>query len=171
MLQNIINNVSLGIKSRFMLNISTTAATIGVLLATIAVIGAIDGASASVTGEANPYCDLVPDDFSGDCHDRFDFYEGGPNNGLFPCNDGSARSAPRDCPDVSGFDYNGNSNDSDEDGGGDEEDGGGDEEEEVLPQDGGCQGEDDFCDADEGCRSDSVDCIDDRNFDEDDYNG
>ena len=34
-----------------------------------------------------------------------------------------------------------------------------------------CQGEDDYCDADEGCRSDDVDCIDDRNFDEDDYDG
>jgi hypothetical protein len=28
-----------------------------------------------------------------------------------------------------------------------------------------------FCDADEGCQSDDVDCIDDRGFDEDDYNG
>jgi hypothetical protein len=161
MLQNIINNVSLGIKSRFMLNISTTAATIGVLLATIAVIGAIDGASASVTGEANPYCDLVSDDFSGDCHDRYDFYEGGPNNGLFPCNDGSARSEPKDCPDVSGFDYSSSNSDNDS-GGEDEEEGeGGD----------GCQEQDTYCDNDEGCESESVDCIDDRGFDEDDYNG
>jgi hypothetical protein len=29
----------------------------------------------------------------------------------------------------------------------------------------------DFCDNDEGCESESVDCIDDRGFDEDDYNG
>lgn len=32
-----------------------------------------------------------------------------------------------------------------------------------------CQSQDDFCDNDEGCES--VDCIDDRGFDEDDYNG
>lgn len=103
---------------------------------------------------ANPYCDLVSDDYDGDCHDRYDFYEGGPNNGLFPCNDGSNRSEPKDCPDVSGFDYNDSSSDD-----GNNED------------TSGCQEEDDFCDADEGCQSDSVDCIDDRNFDEDDYNG
>lgn len=46
-----------------------------------------------------------------------------------------------------------------------------DDDNDDLPQDGGCQGEDDYCDRDEGCRSESVDCIDDRNFDEDDYNG
>lgn len=44
-------------------------------------------------------------------------------------------------------------------------------DDEDLPEDGGCQGSDDYCDADEGCRSESVDCIDDRNFDEEDYNG
>ena len=32
-----------------------------------------------------------------------------------------------------------------------------------------CQSQDDFCDNDKGCES--VDCIDDRGFDEDDYNG
>jgi hypothetical protein len=47
----------------------------------------------------------------------------------------------------------------------------GDDGSDDLPQEGGCQEEDDFCDADEGCRSESVDCIDDRNFDEDDYDG
>ena len=66
----------------------------------------------------NPYCDLVSDDYSGDCHDRYDFYEGGPKNGLFPCNDGSARSELKDCPDISGFDY---SNDNDDDSGSEEE--------------------------------------------------
>jgi hypothetical protein len=39
-----------------------------------------------------------------------------------------------------------------------------------LPK-GGCEGEDDYCDADEVCGSESVDCIDDKNFDEDDYDG
>jgi hypothetical protein len=34
-----------------------------------------------------------------------------------------------------------------------------------------CQSNDDFCDNSEGCESESVDCIDDRGFDEDDYNG
>ena len=46
-----------------------------------------------------------------------------------------------------------------------------DNDSDDLPQDGGCQGSDDYCDRVEGCRSESVDCIDDRNFDEDDYNG
>ena len=34
-----------------------------------------------------------------------------------------------------------------------------------------CQSNDDFCDNSDGCESESVDCIDDRGFDEDDYNG
>jgi hypothetical protein len=46
-----------------------------------------------------------------------------------------------------------------------------DNDSDDLPQEGGCQREDDYCDADEGCRSESVDCIDDRGFDEDDYDG
>jgi hypothetical protein len=39
-----------------------------------------------------------------------------------------------------------------------------------LPQEGGCQQEDDYCDHDENCQKITVDCINDRNF-EDDYNG
>jgi hypothetical protein len=35
----------------------------------------------------------------------------------------------------------------------------------------GCQPEDDYCDYDQHCELTSVDCIDDRGFDEDDYNG
>jgi hypothetical protein len=31
--------------------------------------------------------------------------------------------------------------------------------------------EDDYCDYDQSCEWTSVDCIDDRGFDEDDYNG
>jgi hypothetical protein len=111
---------------------------------------------------ANPYCDKVSDEYmesGGICHDRKDYYDGGPNDGLYPCNDGSARTDWRDCPDVSGFDYNDNDSSSSDDDNNNNED------------TSGCQEEDDFCDADEGCESDSVDCIDDRNFDEDDYNG
>lgn len=36
---------------------------------------------------------------------------------------------------------------------------------------GGCQSYDDYCDESEGCDREDVDCIDDRGFDEDDYNG
>jgi hypothetical protein len=46
-----------------------------------------------------------------------------------------------------------------------------DDDSDDLPQEGGCQEQDDYCDADEGCRSENVDCIDDRGFDEDDYDG
>lgn len=45
------------------------------------------------------------------------------------------------------------------------------DEDEDLPQEGGCQEEDDYCDRDENCQSPRVDCIDDRGFDEDDYDG
>jgi hypothetical protein len=58
-----------------------------------------------------------------------------------------------------------NDNNNDNDNGNDE---GADD---SLPEDGGCQEHDDYCDKDEGCRSEKVDCIDDRNFDEDDYAG
>lgn len=34
-----------------------------------------------------------------------------------------------------------------------------------------CQEEDDYCDISEGCHETYIDCIDDRGFDEDDYNG
>jgi hypothetical protein len=72
-----------------------------------------------------PYCDLLDDvdeeDRPESCHDRYDFYEGGPNNGLFPYNDGSNRNDPKDCPDISGFDYSSGS--SDDDSGGSNPDG------------------------------------------------
>jgi hypothetical protein len=67
--------------------------------------------------EANPYCDKVSDEYmesGGACHDRKDYYDGGPNNGLYPCNDGSARTDWKDCPDVSGFDYSGGSEEDDD---------------------------------------------------------
>ena len=37
--------------------------------------------------------------------------------------------------------------------------------------DGECQEEDDYCDVSEGCHETYIDCIDDTNFDEDDYDG
>ena len=37
--------------------------------------------------------------------------------------------------------------------------------------DGECQEEDDYCDISEGCHETYIDCIDDTNFDEDDYDG
>ena len=94
------------------------------------------------------YCD-VPNP-SNPCHDRKDYSD---TTGLYTCLDGSHEANWRNCTDD---DEGSSDNDNDSD---------------DLPQDGGCQGSDDYCDRDEGCRSESVDCIDDRNFDEDDYNG
>lgn len=48
----------------------------------------------------NPYCDQVPDNYHGDCHDRKDYYQGGPKNGLYPCNDGTDKADWRDCKDA-----------------------------------------------------------------------
>lgn len=59
--------------------------------------------------EPLPYCDLVSNEYmssGGTCHDRKDYYQGGPNDGLYPCNDGTNEEDWRDCKDVSGFDYN-----------------------------------------------------------------
>ena len=97
----------------------------------------------------NPYCDQVTVYES--CFDRKDYDQ---ETGLYPCKDGSNVKDWRDCNGDSG----GSNNDDSA-------------AEDNLPEDGGCQGSDDYCDRDEGCRSESVDCIDDRNFDEDDYNG
>jgi hypothetical protein len=108
-----------------------------------------DTGAADEGDEEKTYCD-VPNP-SNPCHDRKDYSE---DTGLYTCMDGSHVADWRAC--------NGNGGEDDEDTSGDEEE---------LPQEGGCQEQDDFCDADEGCRSDSVDCIDDRGFDEDDYNG
>jgi hypothetical protein len=44
-----------------------------------------------------PYCDLVPDDYEGTCHDRKDFDE---DTGLYPCNDGTQQADWRDCEDA-----------------------------------------------------------------------
>jgi hypothetical protein len=48
----------------------------------------------------NPYCDKVGPNYRGPCHDRLDYYEGGPNDGLYPCNDGTNMYDWRDCKDA-----------------------------------------------------------------------
>lgn len=63
----------------------------------------------------NPYCDKLGIDERTNCWDRFDYYQGGPHNGLYPCNDGTNKKDPHDCKDASGYDYdNGNDNSNDE---------------------------------------------------------
>jgi hypothetical protein len=52
---------------------------------------------------ANPYCDNVPDNYQGTCHDRQDTDD---ITGLDPCNDGTQRADYRDCPDASDDDDN-----------------------------------------------------------------
>jgi hypothetical protein len=48
--------------------------------------------------EPSPYCDLVPDDYQGTCHDRRDIDE---ITGKYPCNDGTQADDWRDCADAS----------------------------------------------------------------------
>jgi hypothetical protein len=62
----------------------------------------------------NPYCDLVPDNYQGACHDRLDYYESGPKSGLYPCNDGTDKADWRDCKDAP---KKNNNNDDDNDNG------------------------------------------------------
>ena len=62
----------------------------------------------------NPYCDKVPDNYHGVCHDRKDYYQSGPKNGLNPCNDGTDKADWRDCKDATkNNENNGNDNDND----------------------------------------------------------
>jgi hypothetical protein len=72
--------------------------------------------------EVNPYCDKfegVDDWPDSGCWDRKDYDDGGPNNGLYPCNDGTYKKDWRDCKDVSGYDYDDDdSRDEEEDTGG-----------------------------------------------------
>ena len=103
-------------------------ALLGIFLISAMVMPTTTNTYASVV--ANPYCDLIDDmdeeDRPTSCHDRLDFYDGGPNNGLYPCNDGSTRTDWKDCPDVSGFDYSsssGSDNDNNDDSGGSNPDG------------------------------------------------
>ena len=55
-----------------------------------------------------PYCDKV--DWKVECHDRYDFYEGGPNTGLYPCNDGKTATNPLDCKDATEDDNDNDNN-------------------------------------------------------------
>ena len=93
-----------------------------IIIAILALAIVAPSQTQAFASEANPYCDLVSDEYmesGGICHDRLDYYDGGPFDGLYPCNDGSARTDWRDCPDVSGFDYS--SDDKDNDGRSDSE--------------------------------------------------
>jgi hypothetical protein len=45
-----------------------------------------------------PYCDTPEGNAAQSCHDRDDYDE---DTGLYPCNDGSQKSNPDDCPDAS----------------------------------------------------------------------
>lgn len=45
-----------------------------------------------------PYCDTPEGEAAQSCHDRDDYDE---DTGLYPCNDGSQKSNPDDCPDAS----------------------------------------------------------------------
>lgn len=47
--------------------------------------------------ESLPYCDTPEGDAAQSCHDRDDYDE---DTGLYPCNDGSQKSNPDDCPDA-----------------------------------------------------------------------
>jgi hypothetical protein len=61
--------------------------------------------------DANPYCDLVPDDYRGTCHDRYDYdeeLERTTGKILYPCNDGTQEKDPLNCKDASNFNYNNN---------------------------------------------------------------
>lgn len=49
-----------------------------------------------------PYCDLMPDDFQGSCHDRRDFDD---ITGLYPCNDGTQKKDYHQCIDASNPDW------------------------------------------------------------------
>lgn len=51
-----------------------------------------------------PYCDLVPDDYKGSCHDRRDYDD---ITKKYPCNDGTQADRWQDCEDASGFPYPG----------------------------------------------------------------
>jgi hypothetical protein len=91
-----------------------------VALAVVSSISAMVMPTTSYALVANPYCDKVSDEYmesGGACHDRRDYYDGGVNDGLFPCNDGSARTDWEDCPDVSGFNYSSSSDDDKDDDG------------------------------------------------------
>lgn len=45
----------------------------------------------------NPYCDLVPENYNGNCHDRKDYSD---DTKLYPCNDGTNKVKWQDCKDA-----------------------------------------------------------------------
>jgi hypothetical protein len=118
-----------------------------------------DDCSGGGNGEYNDPCNyhgLYICDSNGNCDsERFDCLSDDCVNGQ-PATTGQCEG------DDEPYDNNDSGSDSNSDDGSGSDD---------LPQEVGCQEDDDYCDADEGCRSESVDCIDDRNFDEDDYDG
>jgi hypothetical protein len=95
--------------------------------------------------KGNPYCDLVPDNYNGSCHDRKD---GSDDTGLYTCRDGSHVKDWRDCKDAGKHP--------------DEE-----EEKEEEKDEEGCDEHDDHCDTSQDCDSPDVDCIDDVNVGDD----
>jgi hypothetical protein len=95
--------------------------------------------------KGNPYCDLVPDNYNGSCHDRKD---GSDDTGLYTCRDGSHVKDWRDCKDAGKHP--------------DEE-----EEKEEEKDEEGCDEHDDYCDTSQDCDSPDVDCIDDVNVGDD----
>jgi hypothetical protein len=95
--------------------------------------------------KGNPYCDLVPDNYNGSCHDRKDSSD---DTGLYTCRDGSHVKDWRDCKDAGKHP--------------DEE-----EEKEEEKDEEGCDEHDDYCDTSQDCDSPDVDCIDDVNVGDD----
>jgi hypothetical protein len=81
------------------LQVLTVLAVIGIgggLTLTLTQIQVAEASSSSTA--PNPYCDLVPDDYQGSCHDRMDYDQ---ETGQYPCNDGTQNVRWQDCPDAS----------------------------------------------------------------------
>lgn len=79
------------------------------------------GSSDNGDDKPNPYCDKfeeIGDWPDSGCHDRKDYYDGGPKDGLYPCNDGTDKEDWRDCKDASGYDYDNDDSRDEEDTGG-----------------------------------------------------
>lgn len=79
---------------------STFLATIAATVLVLATVSAITpNVQAEDDGEfvANPYCDKVPDNYTGDCHDRKDASD---STGLYTCNTGIHVKDYNDCEDA-----------------------------------------------------------------------
>ena len=98
--------------------------------------GVSDDGDGDEDDEVNPYCDKLTNEErqSQNCHDRKDYDE---DTLLYTCNDDSQVGDWRDCPDVSGFDYD------EEDTSNEETEGNSDDEgnEEIEEEDSNCGGE------------------------------